>query len=148
MKPGFLGFVDASTSVISARFSEPLVDDKYRLEVFAQDLPADGITTVPITGVLNTDGVLLLPSDPASPDRENIFFELHLGPRIVSVVPQPVARVSGVLQQATDSMVVYFSDRDLDVASVTAPTFYQLIETNQTLTGTDDTLQNPVMVKE
>ena len=145
VQPGFLGLSDTVPTVVIARFAEPLVEDQYRIEVFAKDLPPDGITTSPITGVRTLDGIFLRPSNPNA-DRETLNFDLHLAPQITSVVPQPVSRVAGVLSPANDSIEVYFSDRDLDLTSVVSPTFYRLIDTNKTLTDVDDALHLPQSV--
>lgn len=64
------------------------------------------------------------------------------------MVPQPVQRVNGQLQQLRDTIVVYFDSDKLLVEndsfgqptanSVENPAFYQLIYTDDTVRNTDD----------
>ncbi len=69
---------------------------------------------------------------------ERLSFQLDLGAQVTAVVPQPIQRVGGSLQQARDQIVVYFNNDDLDPASAQDPRYYQLIFTNDTATNTDD----------
>jgi len=75
-----------------------------------------------------------------------VNFELDLGAQVVAVDPQPITRNAGALSQALDQIVVYFNQDTLDQASAETPAFYQLINTQETLDHTDDTIVNPTGV--
>jgi hypothetical protein len=83
--PEYLDFADvANRRVVVARFSQPLPDDLYNVEVFGVDLPAQGINAV--RNVVN---------DPLKPrktgtDRDSYVFNLELGSKITAIVPQPI----------------------------------------------------------
>ena len=67
---------------------------------------------------------------------KSMHFRLDLGAKIVAVVPQPVDAETGT--QARDQIVVYFNNDDLDPSSAEDPGFYKLVNTNDTVTNTDD----------
>ena len=76
--------------------------------------------------------------------RDVISFEVETGAKITAVVPQPLSAGS----QSMDTIDVYFDDTDLfdSGSTVTQPDFYQLIDTNNTVTTEDDVIHNPVSV--
>ena len=128
---------------VTLRFAENLPDDLYRLEIFGFDDSVRGVT-----GLRNVNGDLFIPRDPNT-RQDTIEFRLDLGSKVTGVVPQPVTRnSSGQLQQARDTIVVYFDDEKLFVdndsfgnprpGSVEDIRFYQLIETKDTVRNTDD----------
>ncbi|MEI6526144.1 MAG: hypothetical protein WCP62_08965, partial [Planctomycetota bacterium] len=136
--PEYLDFADtANRRVVVARFSQPLTDDLYNVEIFGTDIPAQGINAV--RNVVN---------DPLKPrksgtDRDSYVFNLELGTKITAIVPQPMNRATnGTLSQKLDTIDVYFNDSELydrkistgDLApkadpSVVDPRFYNLIAT-------------------
>lgn len=125
---------------VTVRFAETLKDDRYKIDIFGFDDPTAGIV-----GLKNTAGEFFVPS--ASNSRaESVEFRLDLGSQVISVVPQPVVRVGGQLQQLRDTVVVYFDSDKLDAASVETPDFYQLIYTNDTVQNFDDHVENPTSV--
>ncbi len=124
LKNGFVGLGDRPNEIV-VRFSGNLPDDLYQIRV---------------TGALvNVEQI------PAA--GRTVNFELDLGPQIVAVVPQPISRVGGVLQQARNEIEVYFNDDDLNVASAQNAAFYQLIRTRKTADNLDDGATfNPISV--
>ena len=135
-----LGDNGADSNSIVMRFTDPLPDDRYRVQVFSQDVPA---TT--FRALRDTSGDPLVPTI-AGTDRDTVEFDLDLGAKVIAVVPQPVTRVSGALQQASDTVVVYLNDDNLNPTLAGSPTFYRLINTSNTLTATDDVLFLPTAV--
>ncbi|MEZ6117285.1 MAG: hypothetical protein R3C28_12010 [Pirellulaceae bacterium] len=69
---------------------------------------------------------------------QTVTFDLDLGAKIVSVVPQPITRSGTTLSQARNQIVVYFNDDDLRSGSASDQGFYQLIFTNDTATNADN----------
>ncbi|MGN6135087.1 MAG: hypothetical protein ACTHOU_11350, partial [Aureliella sp.] len=96
--PAYVGLGDTSREVIM-RFGEALPDDKYRIEILGRGQRA----LLNLNGQPFNDGV-----------DKSIAFELELGAKIESVVPQPVERnSSGQLVQATNRIDIYFNNDDL-----------------------------------
>ncbi|MFN7812636.1 MAG: PPC domain-containing protein, partial [Planctomycetia bacterium] len=116
------------------RFAETLPDDLYRITI------GGGLKTV-------SGG----PGAPAESFRNggsySLDFRLDLGAQVVSVVPQPVTRaVGGVIQQARDTIEVYFNANDpLMVGSAQNQRNYRLVETDPT-SGEDIAIQIPMAV--
>jgi hypothetical protein len=153
--PEYLDFADTSNRrVVVARFSQPLPDDLYRVEVFGVDLPAQGI-----------NAVRTIDNDPLKPrksgtDRDSYQFNLELGTKITAIVPQPLRRgVGGALSQKLDTIDVYFNDSELydrkvstgDLAPaadprVVDPRYYNLIFTNDSVSPFDDKVFTPTKV--
>lgn len=131
ISPGFIGVGENSNEVI-VRFASTLPDDLYQIRIVGS-----GATPLRNTmGSAFNNGVDLTRK-----------FDLDLGAQVVSVVPQPITRNgAGQLVQAKDQIDVYFNDDDLNVASATNKTFYQLIRTSETATPTDDVRVNPISV--
>ena len=140
--PAYIALGDNGTdsNSIVMRFTDPLPDDRYRVQVFGQDVPA---TT--FQALRDTSGDPFIPAV-AGTDRDTIEFDLDLGAKVIAVVPQPVTRVSGALQQASDTVTVYLNDDNLNPTLAGSPTFYRLINTSNTLTATDDVLFLPTAV--
>lgn len=151
VSPAFLDFGD-NQRIVVARFSQPLPDDYYRIEVFGVDIGSQSIGAV-----RNVDGVALAPRI-AGTDRDTLEFDLELGTKIVAVVPQPVVRNnSGILSQNRNQIEVYFGDSELynvpvntgDVSpnpTVVDPQFYNLIVTNDTVSPNDDIVFKPTRI--
>ena len=154
VQPGHIAVGDApNENEVTVRFAETLPDDLYRVELYGIDDVLNGITALRNTrteafGDATDDGI-----DNGS--NSIIEFELNLGPQVVAVVPQPVARIADpndpnvtILSQAREQIVVYFNDDDLfaeDDAtgnptqrSAENPDFYRLIFTGDTVENTDD----------
>ncbi len=137
--PGFVGFGDSQQTVLM-RFAEPLEDDLYRIDVHGADDTNQGIVAL-----RNLAGAPFVASDGTT--TETILFDLELGAQVIGVVPQPMDRVAGDLQQAEDSIDVYFDNLDvLGSATLTDPRFYQLIGTQDTVSNNDDVVVAPVAV--
>ena len=129
---GFAGLGDLPEDVV-VRFAQNLPDDKYQINISGEA----GF------GLANTDGELI-----NNGADETFPFELDLGSQVVSIVPQPITRRNnGTLIQARDQIDVYFNDDDLDLASATDPSFYDLIFTNDTATNLDDVTFRPDSVE-
>lgn len=127
--PGYLAVGDQSNQVIM-RFAEPLPDAFYRIEIIGNGFNA----------LANIEDCLF-DADPDVEGNQNLAleFELDLGAQIIAVVPQPTSRTSdGGLTQADDQIVVYFNNDDLDPALAQDPSFYQLIETRETVSNQDN----------
>jgi VCBS repeat-containing protein len=149
--PAFLGFGDTQRIVV-ARFSEPLPDDSYRIEVFGADLPSESALAV-----RNINGDALAPRRTGT-DRDTIDFTLELGTKIAAIVPQPVDRsASGVLTRRGGDIEVYFNDGELyDQAVITGtispnpkvvdPQFYNLIFTKDSVSPNDDEVFRPISI--
>ena len=131
IEPGFVGLEKDARHVVM-RFSEPLVDDLYRVRVIGSgDAPLRDVE-----GFAYNDGT-----------DTTLDFTLDLGAQVLAVVPQPVTRnPDGTLAQARKTIEVYFNDDPLDPAAAENPSFYQLIDTNRTITNTDDTVILPQTV--
>ena len=149
--PGLVSLGDDSENEIIVRFSESLPDDRYKIEVFGFDDPAENIV-----GLRNLDGDLLEPR--VEGQRVDVTrFDLKLGALIESVVVQPVIRLDdGSLTQNRNEIVVYFNEDPLffeddengqpTIRSVEHPRFYQLLLTQETVRNTDDALYHPESV--
>lgn len=161
--PAYVGLGDSDREVVM-RFSEPLPDDRYRIEILGQ-----GIRTLRnVHGEAFDCGI-----------SRSVAFELNLGAQVAAVVPQPVSRdpstgtlswtrtseidvylsddemidlrtvqtVNGLtIQQLTDERgTLYLQNSDSIVfrtgsgqSGVLDPSFYQLISTQGTLDTSDD----------
>ena len=111
IQPGFIGLTDTTREIV-VRFAENLPEDVYRIELVGAGPDA----------LRDQQG---LPVN----DGESKFynFSLDLGAQVIAVVPQPVKRVNGVLQQELNKIEVYFNPDLMDQASVTNPAYYKLI---------------------
>ncbi|MGQ0635934.1 MAG: matrixin family metalloprotease [Planctomycetaceae bacterium] len=110
INPGFLGLVPGAPNQVTLRFSSTLPDDFYRITI-----DGDLKTTA---GESFNDGV-----------AQNVDFRVDYGAQVVSVVPQPVLRVGGNLEQQKDKIVVYFNDNPLNATLAEDPGFYQVVDT-------------------
>ncbi|MEO8493908.1 MAG: hypothetical protein ABI614_02480, partial [Planctomycetota bacterium] len=146
IRPGFIGpGASPNENELIFRFSEPLPDDLYRIDVFgSQRLIADNdgdgnpdVSRHPNLALRNMDASCTFSEagqifvgcsfgdstdDTVDDgfDRTAVYFELDLGAQIIAVVPQPVTRnASGGLTQATNQIVVYFNDDDLANSIIT-----------------------------
>ena len=150
--PAYLNFPDpANQRVVVARFSQPLLDDLYRVEVFGVDIASSSITGIRDTTAANQ----LLKPRRAGTDRDTYEFDLELGTKISAVVPQPIDRsASGVLSQRGRDIEIYFNDAELyNLPVVTGavspnpkvvdPQFYNLIFTKDTVSPNDDEVFRP-----
>ena len=151
--PAYLSFPDsANQRVVVARFSQPLFDDLYRVEVFGVDIASPSTTAI-----RDTNGLPLKPRK-AGTDRDTYDFNLELGTKIVAVVPQPIDRsASGVLSQRGKDIEIYFNDSELYDRPVSTgslgpgstnpkvvdPQFYDLIFTKDTVSPNDDEVFRP-----
>ena len=150
--PGFIGLGDSTREVVM-RFSEPLPDDIYNVEI---------IGAGPLA-LRNVDGGAFGDTTDDTVDDGSNFsltFELDLGAQVLSVVPEPIARnpVTNILAQFRDRINVYFNDDDLHPVrtftgqnvtdpTVVDPAFYQLIFTNDTVANTDDVVYHPKVIE-
>ena len=150
--PAYLNFPDpANQRVIVARFSQPLLDDLYRVEVFGVDIASSSITGIRDTTAANQ----LLKPRRLGTDRDTYEFDLELGTKISAVVPQPIDRsAGGVLSQRGRDIEIYFNDAELyNLPVVTGavtpnpkvvdPQFYNLIFTKDTVSPNDDEVFRP-----
>ena len=129
--PGYVGIGDLPNEVVM-RFSETLPDDTYRLDTFGGDSSVK-VALRNISGEAYNEGV-----------DTQFEFQLDLGAKIKSVVPQPVTRnAQGDLQQLRDEIHVYFNEDTLDAATAEDPKFYQLMVTQDTARNTDDDIFTP-----
>lgn len=146
---------DAPNEVL-VRFPNALPDDRYRIEVFGFDDPGAGIVGLRNVDDAGNAGELLIPSEVGA-RKEQVDFELRLGPLVEAVVPQPVVRdADGNLQQRRDQVVVYFNEDELFIEdddngdptlrSAENPRFYQLLHTRETVRTTDDEFFQPTSV--
>jgi hypothetical protein len=148
--PGYIGLGENDRTVV-ARFAQPLPDSRYRVEVFGV---ADSLRG--IQPLRQTSGEAFAPAQTGTPS-DAVDFELELGARVLSVVPQPIERLaSGQLDHQRDVIHVYFDDNDLfagdlptdpGTASLKNPAFYQLIRTADTIQNTDDLRYLPTSVR-
>ncbi len=130
--PAYVGLGDTNREVIF-RFAEDLPDDVYRIDILGRGN----------TALRNADGLRFN----GGVDR-SLQFELDLGAKIQSIVPQPIVRLAnGTLDQKRNEIHVYFNDDDLNVASAQNPAFYQLRYTRDTISSNDDVIINPSRVE-
>jgi VCBS repeat-containing protein len=147
--PEYLDFADPSNRrVVVARFSQPLPDDLYNVEVF---------------GIGNSSAIRNVANESLKPtrtgtDRDTYSFNLELGTKIVAVVPQPIVRqANGSLTQQRERIEIYFNDSELydrsintgDISpdpSVVDLQYYKLMLTNDTVSPNDDRVYSPVSV--
>lgn len=129
--PGYIGIGDRSNEVV-ARFADELPDDLYQIRIVGAGANA----------LRNTEG------DAFNNGADvTVRFELDLGAQVIAVVPQPVTRLAnGGLSQARNQIEVYFNNDDLNFASASNPSFYQLIFTNSTGDNQDDKVYTPTSV--
>ena len=148
VKPGFVG-LGGSSREVNVRFAEKLPDDLYHVAILGTGPSA----------LRNIAGAAF--NDTTDDDVDNgsdfsLEFELDLGARVLSVVPQPITRnpVTNSLQQARDQIHIYFNNDDLFAnaintsqvgtnPSVVDPAFYQLHFTNDTVHNADDQVVHP-----
>ncbi len=146
--PGLVSLGEDAGNEVVVRFSEALVDDQYKVEVFGYDDPSEGLI-----GLRNTRGELLQTSDPQQ-QTDVTRFDLRLGALIESIVPQPMVRsADGSLSQNRNEILVYFNEDPLfleddelgqpTLRSVENPRFYQLLLTQETVSTADDALYQP-----
>ena len=131
IQPGYIGIGDNPNEVI-VRFAESLPDDTYQITIFGTGM----------TRLLNLDGDPFqdLNGDGVGADQ-TINFELQLGAKVVSVVPQPVSGGgTGSLSQALNQIEVYFNDDPLDPDSAINKDFYQLFKDGSTTPTAIDTV--------
>jgi hypothetical protein len=129
---GFIGLDDSGRSV-TMRFAENLRDGFYQLAVTSELTSIFGVPFKP-----NFPGPV--PGDP-SLVRDVISFELELGAKITAIVSQPI---QGGVQRPSD-IDVYFDDIDLfrSGSTIGNPAFYQLVDTQNTVTTEDDLIITP-----
>ena len=147
---GFIGFEQGATgNIIVARFAETLPDDQYIVEI-----PGYDDTNAGIVGLRDIDGDLICPPNPTDEARpvQEVRFDIEVGPRVLSVVPQPVVvNADGTASPNPNQIWVYFNDDPLSDPTegvistgsgeaVVNPQFYKLIFTNDTIETTDDPL--------
>ena len=133
--PGYIGIGDLPNEVVM-RFAESLPDDDYRIDVYGGDSPVKSALRN-ISAEAYNDG-----------EDTQFEFQLDLGARIVSVVPQPTVRdAQGDLQQLRDEIHVYFNEDPLDPTAAEDPKFYQLMVTQNTVRNTDDEIYTPDSVE-
>ncbi|MGE0757193.1 MAG: hypothetical protein AB7O38_09240, partial [Pirellulaceae bacterium] len=150
--PGYIGLGDSSREVVM-RFSAPLPDDLYHVEILGTGTGALRNVNGGAFGDTTDDG-----ADNGADFHLN--FELDLGAQITAVVPQPISRnvTTNVLQQARNRIEVYFNNDDLWPTAVSTgqlatnptvvdPAFYQLIFTNDTVHNQDDVVYRPTSIQ-
>jgi large repetitive protein len=155
VSPAFLSFEDPlNPRVVVARFSQPLPDDLYRVEVFGVDVPSQGITGIRDT----TTGRQLLKPRIVGQTSDVVDFDLELGTKIIGIVPQPIDRLpNGTLSQRSTDIEVYFNDAELynqpiftgaltPNPKVVDPQFYNLTFTKDTVSPNDDELFRPTNI--
>jgi hypothetical protein len=150
--PGFVG-LGASSRQVVMRFSDPLPDDIYRVEI---------IGSGPFALRNVNGGAFGDTTDDAVDDGSDfgLTFELDLGAQVLAVVPQPLTRnpITNIRAQFRDRINVYFNDDDLSPfrvftgqsvvdPTVVDPDFYQLIFTNDTVSNTDDVVYHPEVIE-
>lgn len=133
--PGFVGLGDRANEVVF-RFAEPLPEDTYQIEIYGQGDRA----------LLNLDG-------DAFNDGQDfaVQFDIDTPPRVLAVVPEPISEVGGRLISEPNIVEVYFTD-DIrvsggSVGSVLNPDYYKAIYTQDTVTGNDDRVVEPIGVE-
>jgi hypothetical protein len=158
LQPGIALVNDSpNDNEVVVRFADPLPNDKYRIEIFGYDDDVQGVVGLRGTDDSGAPGDFFQPTDPNT-RQDTIDFNLDLGPKVTSVVPQPVVRAAdGSLRQERDTILVYFDDNKLLVENDAAgnptaqsaenPAFYQLIFTDDTVRNTDDVYFFPSAVE-
>jgi hypothetical protein len=139
VRPGYVAIGDFPNEVV-VRFRDALPQDQYQITIVGTD-PAPLRNTAGLPFQFDTTTGLGA--------NQVVTMNLDLGPRLVSVVPQPVDRdpTTGALTQRTNQIDVYFDHRDpLDPTLAQNASLYQLILTQETATNVDDTVQNPTSV--
>ena len=144
VQPGFVGLGDTPNQIV-VRYSDTLPDDLYRIDVFGDGKNA----------LRNASGAAFDDTLDDGVDQGFDFsttFELDLGARIISVVPQPIIRGldangASTLSQAKNQILLFFNEDDLHVDSVSKPEFYRLTRTNNTHEFTDDSQYYPVDIE-
>ena len=135
-----IGVIDPDDSGrgLAIRFADNLKDGYYQLSITTELQDINGVSYVPRSPVpVPGDATGLL-------RRDVISFEVETGAKITAVVPQPINGGAPSL----NTIDVYFDDADLfDTGStVEDTTFYQLIDTKNTVTTEDDVIHNPSSV--
>ncbi|QDT89881.1 Calx-beta domain-containing protein [Gimesia algae] len=125
VSPTYVGIGDTPNEVI-VRFGETLPEDVYQITVFGSNANP------------------LMSYESANAEAEEFLngfdttlnFELDLAPKITAVVPQPVTRSDGSIDQSLNTIEIYF-EGEIDENSAINPAFYQLINT------TDNSIISP-----
>lgn len=146
--PGWIG-AGENDRIIIMRFTEPLEDDLYRVQLSATGDDA-------VRNLLGTFiATRAFDSTPGDRTVESVDFRLQLGTKVLGVVPQPVDRLAnGTLNPRRDVIRVYFNNDDLHPTAVTTgqfapnpsvvdPAYYQLIFTNDSVQPGDDQVFAP-----
>jgi hypothetical protein len=156
VQPGSLEVGDApNQNEVTFKFASELPDDVYKVDIFGFDDPSQNVVGLRATNTRSGESNLFQPTQDGT-RQDTLQFRLDLGSKVTGVVPQPVTRVNGELQQARDTIIVYFDADKLIVEndaageptarSVENPDFYQLILTNDTVRNTDDQYYAPSVV--
>jgi parallel beta-helix repeat protein/VCBS repeat-containing protein len=135
-----IGVIDPDDSGrgLAIRFADNLKDGFFQLSITTQLQDITGVSYVPRSPVP-------VPGDATgSLRRDVISFEVETGAKITGVVPQPLSGGA----QSLNTIDVYFDDADLfdSGSTVAQPSFYQLIDTNNTVTTEDDVIHIPSSV--
>ncbi|QDT78587.1 Calx-beta domain protein [Gimesia maris] len=125
VSPTYMGIGETPNEVI-VRFGETLPEDVYQITVF-------GSNANPLMSYESPNSEA---EDFLNGFDTTLNFELDLAPKIAAVVPQPVTRSDGSIDQSLNTIEIYF-DGEIDENSVINPDFYQLINT------TDNTIITP-----
>jgi hypothetical protein len=137
IQPGYRDLLNDNPNVVIVRFAQTLLDDDYRIELFAVD---HATSTPPVSALRNTGGDAFQPVNPFA-DRQVVDFRLDLGAQIVSVVPQPVSRNIQTIDRngATDFTLTF----DYRTTSVTLGAASTAHDVRQALEGLPDGLIRP-----
>ncbi|MEM8910222.1 MAG: hypothetical protein AAGC97_00535, partial [Planctomycetota bacterium] len=157
--PGFLGFDgdDDGGRIVVARFAETVPDDRYQIQIAGyDDTNLDPLTGQPITALRDASGetFTLANADALDQPVVTVEFDVELGPRVVAVVPQPIAGVGDSRTPARNTIHVYFNSDPLSNPNagqistgaglpVVDPAHYKLIFTSDTVENTDDAVFTP-----
>ncbi len=126
--PGYVGVGETGREVVM-RFSSPLPDDAYRIDILGRGSIA----------LRNTAGQAYNGGTDTS-----LGFRLDLGARIESIVPQPITRnANGTLSQALDTIHVYLNNDELNLADAENEAFYQLRYSSSSVSSQDDQIVYP-----
>ncbi|MGL6195788.1 MAG: hypothetical protein ACRC2T_13310, partial [Thermoguttaceae bacterium] len=142
---GYIGINDEYKNEVIIRFADNLPSDLYQIVFVGGESDPKALKNVRGEGFYNPDGMTT-----TERNRQVVPFELQLGAKVTSIVPQPITRnADNSLSQSRNTIEVYFTSETLktNAKGELDPKFFQLMVTQNTVDQRDDFIVLPKQVK-